>query len=107
MNKFTVVLMVLMLVFVAAGSMVPNQALATHDGDVLVLPDDGPFCDEPIMEQNGGANDGSSGDPDGAGDGFGFFDDSFLDPLFDSGDGGKITIEEWMCILMEQIFPVQ
>lgn len=103
MSKFTKILFTLfLLVFVAAGSVVPDQAMATYDGDLQLFPEDSEQCGDLIMEQNGGANDGASGDPDSLGGGYGFMGGTFGAYISDLIEAGIITIEDYVCILMEQ-----
>ena len=108
MKKFTSILfMLFLLVFLTAGNMVPNQAFATNDDAPQMAPGEGAICEGVILEQCGGASDGTSGDPDAAGDGLGFVGDSFGGPLSDLLKNGEITIEEFICILMEQFIFAQ
>jgi hypothetical protein len=108
MKKFTSILFMLsLLVLLAAGNMVPNQAFATNDDVPQMQSGEGGFCEDLIMEQCGGSNDGASGDPDAAGDGLGFMGDSFGGPLSDLLENGEITMEEFICILMEQFIFAQ
>jgi len=108
MRKFTTVLFtVFLLAFVATGSVTPNQALATNEGGPEIMSEEGVIFDDLIMEQSGGTNDGASGDPDAAGDGFGFMGDTFSGSFSDLIDRGIITIQEYVCLLMEQLIPAQ
>ena len=108
MKKFTGILfMLFLLVFLTAGNMFPNQAFAINDDAPQMAPGEGEFCEDVILEQCGGANDGASGDPDAAGDGLGFMGDSFGGPLSDLLENGELTMEEFICILMEQFIFAQ
>jgi len=108
MKKFTNILfMLFLLVFVAAGSIVPNEAMATNDEEMQLMPGNGEPCDDLIMEQNGDGFDGSSGDPDSLGDGFGFIGDSFGNDLSGLVEGGIITVEEYIRMLIAQMYMAQ
>ncbi len=108
MEKFTKILfMVFLLVFTAAGSVVPNQAMAIDDDVPQYTMENGDYCDDLIMEQNGDSNDGASGDPDNLGGGYGFMGDAFGGALSDLIEGGIITMDEYLCILMEQMIFAQ
>jgi len=104
MKKITKILfMVLVLGFLAAGSIVPNQAMAVNDDLPQYSTEDGECNGDIIMEQNGDSNDGASGDPDSLGGGYGFMGECFGGALADLIEGGIITMEEYLCILMEQM----
>lgn len=110
MRKFTTVLfMVFLVVIVTADSMTPNQALATNDEVPVIIPEEGVIPEgNLIMEQNGSANDGASGDPDSLGDGFGFIGDLLSGPTDDLNDRYIFTIEEYISrLLKQQLVPVQ
>lgn len=108
MKMFSNILfMVFLLVFLASGSMIPNQAMATNDDEMQMFPEDGEYFGDLIMEQNGDANGGGDGDPDSLGDGFGFMGDLFGGSIFQFIDGMELTFEEYLCILMEQMIFAQ
>ncbi len=103
MRKITTILSLVFFVGVLAfGFIVPDQAWATNDGlPELIPPDDSEFCNDIIFEQNDGPNDGTDGDPDSAGDGFGFMGNDF----FDGFDIGEVTCEELLALYLAQLIP--
>ncbi len=103
MKKITIVVSLIFFVGVLAfGFIEPNQAWATNDGlPEYSSPDDGESCDDFIFEQNDGSNDGADGDPDSAGDGFGFLGSDF----FEGFDIGVITYEEFLELILVQLIP--
>lgn len=108
MKKFeTILCVVFLLGFLAAGTVLPNQALAVVVGDPLFVPEIDECDDDLVMEQNGNANDGTSGDPDSIGDGFSFWDGTLLGTADGFIDGLGVTLEEYFCYLMKQIDPLQ
>ena len=103
MKKITTILSLVFLVGVLAfGFIVPNQAWATNDGlPEFIPPDDSESGDDFIYEQNDGSNDGTDGDPDSAGDGFGFMGSD----IFDGFDIGDLTYEEILELYLAQLIP--
>jgi len=103
MKKITTILSLIFLVGVLAiGFTVPNQAWAAINGlPDFVPPDDRESCDDLIFEQNDGSNDGTDGDPDSAGDGFGFMGSDF----FEGSDIGEFTYEELLELYLVQLIP--
>ncbi len=98
-----VLFMVFLLAFVAAGTMVPNEAKAANGEDIQFYPGYGDDGGDLVMEQNGDSNDGASGDPDSLGDGFGFIGESFGDSLSGLIEDGIISIEDYIFFLMKQM----
>ncbi len=102
MKKATLILsLVLVMGMFAFGSITPGQAWASNDGQPeLAPPEDG---DDIVYEQSDGNNDGSDGDPDSAGDGFGFMGQGIFDGLEDII---SLTYEEIVEMLLAQMIPV-
>lgn len=100
MKKTTMIISLIALVGVLAlGSISPSQSWATNDSlPQLSSPDDSDGFDDLIFEQNEGSNDGSDGDPDSAGDGFGFMGQG----LFEDVDWTYEEIMEW---ILAQLIP--
>jgi hypothetical protein len=102
MNRIITVLVLLVTVSLAAGSLDGSTALAGGFQD----PGD-PHQDrgDQIVDQQGSPDDDSEGDPGDAGDGYGATGDGPKFGLGDDGDQGSdsSTLEEWLLFLITMI----
>ncbi len=104
MKKSTMILSLVLLVgMLAFGSIAPGHAWATSDGQPeLTPPDNDESGDGLIFEQNDGLNDG---DPDSAGDGFGFWGQGVYGGFDGDVELGDLTFEDLLEWVLAQLIP--